>query len=142
MNNLRTIFFYGLFMDPQYLRAQGLQPQSVQNAYVQDYELQLGARANLIASVGQRCYGVVMTLTAQEVTQLYAAPSVQDYQAETVSVHSLNQPERVADVYLLQGSQQLSPNQDYAHQLLQLAQQLDFPTDYLQHIASFIVPKP
>ncbi|MDA9414066.1 hypothetical protein XH81_04195 [Bradyrhizobium sp. CCBAU 25360] len=79
-----TIFFYGLFMDPQALEAKGLRPRQVRQAYVERFALTLGARATLVASTDGVVYGTIMRRTHAEVDQLYSDPSVAAYRPEPV----------------------------------------------------------
>jgi hypothetical protein len=50
------VFFYGLFMDAELLRAKGTAPGGIQQASVPGFALRIGQRATLIADaeVGQR----------------------------------------------------------------------------------------
>ncbi|WP_338317546.1 gamma-glutamylcyclotransferase family protein, partial [Bradyrhizobium ottawaense] len=79
-----TIFFYGLFMDPEALEAKGLRPREVRQAYVERFTLRLGKRAALAASRGGRVYGTIMRLTHAEIDHLYSDPSVAAYRPEPV----------------------------------------------------------
>ncbi|MGY4237287.1 hypothetical protein ACVIIW_006234 [Bradyrhizobium sp. USDA 4449] len=81
-----TVFFYGLFMDPDALEAKGLRPLDVRRACVEGFELRLGERATLVPAKEGRVHGMVMRLTHAEIDQLYSEPSVLEYRAEPVLV--------------------------------------------------------
>ena len=78
------VFFYGLFMDAELLRAQGFDPREPRLASVSGMALRLGARATLVPAGGGRVHGMVMALTHGEIDRLYAEPSVAAYRAEPV----------------------------------------------------------
>ncbi|SFJ27776.1 gamma-glutamylcyclotransferase family protein [Bradyrhizobium sp. Gha] len=81
-----TVFFYGLFMDPEALEAKGLRPSQVRQAHVERFELRLGERASLVPVKEGRVYGMVMRLTHSEIDRLYSEPSVLEYRPEPVLV--------------------------------------------------------
>ena len=80
------VFFYGLFMDQELLRAKGLDPDRIERGWVDDLALRIGQRAALVPAKGARVHGVVMTLTQDELVRLYADPGVQAYRPEGVLV--------------------------------------------------------
>ena len=85
---MKTVFFYGLFMDPSLLREMGLHPMDVRIASLQGYQLRIGERATLIDIPRSRAYGTVMTLHQDELAALYAGRGVEDYVPIEVEVQS------------------------------------------------------
>jgi hypothetical protein len=47
-----SVFFYGLFMDPELLRGKGLQPENDRRACVRGMRLRIGKRAALEVEPG------------------------------------------------------------------------------------------
>lgn len=80
------VFFYGLFMDTDLLRAKGLHPARPRIGSVENTRLVIGTRATLVPERGERAYGVVISLPANEVHGLYADASLRAYRAEQVRV--------------------------------------------------------
>ncbi len=80
------VFFYGLFMDADLLRAKGLHPANARRGCVQDMAVRAGKRAALAASPGSLARGMVMQLTHGELERLYSEPSVAMYKPEAVLV--------------------------------------------------------
>jgi Gamma-glutamyl cyclotransferase, AIG2-like len=78
------VFFYGLFMDPDLLRAKGVRPASVRPASVRGYVLRIGRRASLAPDDTGLVHGVVMALSHSELQQLYSDPGVGAYRPEAV----------------------------------------------------------
>jgi hypothetical protein len=77
-------FFYGLFMDEETLRAKGLNPLNRRTASLQNFALVIGERATLVPREGEKVYGIIFSLTHDEVSALYAESSVSMYRPEAV----------------------------------------------------------
>jgi hypothetical protein len=61
------VFFYGLFMDTEILRAGGVaEPANPRRAFVDDFELRIGQRATLVPVADSRVYGMLFALTHSE----------------------------------------------------------------------------
>ncbi|NNF04540.1 MAG: gamma-glutamylcyclotransferase [Rhodothermales bacterium] len=129
-----SVFFYGLFMDESLLASKGVRPSRAVNGYVDGYGLRIGSRASLVPEEGSRAYGVLMTLRAEDVRALYADESVADYVAGPVSVVLRDDTLEAAVCYTLPESMLSGTNAAYAASLLELAEKLGFPADYLQQI--------
>ena len=128
------VFFYGLFMDEALLAEKGIRPTNVAIGAVDGFALHIGERATLTLSTGARSYGVVMTIDAAEVEELYTEESVADYEAETVIVNLKDGSKVEAACYILPGDRGTGTNRRYAEQLLALATRLGFPEPYLEQI--------
>jgi len=81
-----TVFFYGLFMDPEVLLSMGVEPPEGQAVSLPDYALHIGKRATLAPSSGGRVFGMLYQLSAMDLEHLYGAPGLEDYRPETVQV--------------------------------------------------------
>ena len=129
------VFFYGLFMDGDALRAQGFDPRDPRLAQVNDMALRLGERATLVPARGGVVHGVLMRLAHAEIDRLYAEPSVAAYRAEPVSARTpdggvvaalcFNLPESPAGG---------SSNPAYAAKLAVVARRLGLPEAYVEAI--------
>lgn len=133
-----SVFFYGLFMDQALLASQGVRPTESAIGCVDGYRLHLGRRATLLPRKGERTYGVLMTITAQEAARLYSDPSVADYVAEPVVVTLPGARQLPAVCYNLPASKLTGTNPEYATALLALATKLGFPGCYLEHIQRLV----
>ena len=130
-----SVFFYGLFMDSQALRAKGLQPQADRTARVSGFALRIGPRATLVPDPGSCVYGIVMDLTHSEVEQLYAEPSVRVYRPEAVIAEPEGAPEVAALCFNLPAAPGVGErNPEYAARLRELAQRLRLPAQYIAGI--------
>ncbi len=129
-----NVFFYGLFMDEALLARKGIIPGNVSPGYVDGFAIRIGERATLVQSTGARSYGVVMSISPDEVNELYSDSSVTDYVAEPVTVWRLDGSKVAADCYNLPVDKLRGANEDYADSLLKLARRLGFPGSYLDQI--------
>lgn len=128
------IFFYGLFMDVRLLRTKGIEPSETSVGFVDGFDLRIGERATLAHSPDGRAYGVMMTITPDEVAGLYAEDGVADYRPERVTVTRMDGTQTVATCYNLPGTDIGHANHDYAESLLDVAIELGFPGSYLSRI--------
>jgi hypothetical protein len=129
-----AVFFYGLFMDMALLRQRGLSPLNPQAASLDGYDLEIGDRATLIPKKDQRVYGIVASLTHEEINSLYADPSVREYRPEAVVVtlgDGQSLPALCYNLPRLTGSER---NTAYATNLLRLAKALALPEAYLEKL--------
>ena len=78
------VFFYGLFMDDTLLQEKGINPVAHRMASVENFRLVVGSRATLVPSAKATVYGVLFSLTHNEVDALYSEDSVSLYRPEAV----------------------------------------------------------
>jgi len=129
-----AVFFYGLFMDQSLLASRGISPSRAAVGHVDGYGLRIGRRATLVPDEGNRAYGVLMTIRAEDVRALYSDESVADYAPESVSVVLSDGTIESALCYNLPESKLMGTNSRYAKSLLTLAGKLGLPGDYLRQI--------
>ncbi len=130
-----TIFFYGLFMDPEALEAKGLRPSRPRQAFVERFALILAARATLRPGGEGRVYGTIMRLTHAEVDQLYSEPSVAAYRPEPVLARLTDGTAELALCFNLPAAPQ-GPigNPEYAAALQAVARKIGLPDEYIAEI--------
>src|SRR5262245_31241698 len=126
------VFFYGLFVDVALLRRQAVVPRQARRAFVEGFMLRIGQRATLVPRVGARAYGMLMTLTHDDLAQLYVAPGLQHYRPEAVLVQTLEGQAVPALCYnLAEPPSAAERNPTYAAQLQAVLQGLGFPAEYI-----------
>jgi hypothetical protein len=132
------VFFYGLFMDVALLQQQGIQPCNVRRARVEGFDLAIAERATLVPRAARTVFGVLLSLTHEDVTHLYANASVQDYRPEAVFAITEDGQSLPALCYNLT-TPPTGPgaNRAYAAALLALAQRLGLPDAYQARIRYF-----
>jgi hypothetical protein len=130
-----TVFFYGLFMDIEVLRAKGLQPGEPRSASVPGFALRIGQRATLIPDPGSTVYGFAMQLTHVEVDQLYSDASVSAYRPEAILARLVDGTAVPALCFnLVSPPADGEANPQYAAKLRDLAHRLQLPPDYVSSI--------
>ncbi len=136
-----TAFFYGLFMDPDILRDQGLSPSAPIVAKLPDYSFVLGQRASMIPKDGAECWGTIMQLDLAELDRLYSEPSVEMYHPCDVVCQDIKENQIKASTYILPKDYPLDPpsSSDYAQKLLKICSKLALPAPYCDKIKNLVV---
>jgi hypothetical protein len=122
------VFFYGLFMDADLLRAEGISPANIRNVCVPGYALRIGQRATLVRSPGARVYGTLVELSHEEVERLYSEPSVSAYRPEAALCelsHGAGVPALWFNLVKLPNTDEV--NADYAAKLRDHQSQITLP---------------
>jgi hypothetical protein len=126
-----NVFFYGLFMDAEALRAKGLRPVDIRKASVSGMALRIGRRATLVADPDRCVHGFVIGLSHQEVAQLYAEPSVAEYRPEAVIAQLRDRSLVPALCFNLPPSDEpIEANPEYAAKLREVVTRLGLSADY------------
>jgi len=134
-SRLIDVFFYGLFMDAESLRANGFHPVNGRQARVSGMALHIGRRATLVPDPGTSAHGFVFGLSHDEIDRLYAEPSVAAYRPEAVIVELADRSRLPALCFNLPPSDEaVQSNPDYAEKLRALAGRLGLPADYVAGI--------
>ncbi|WP_072682508.1 gamma-glutamylcyclotransferase family protein [Arcobacter sp. LA11] len=85
-NRLQEVFFYGLYMDEEILKSKGVSPRNPRAGKVNGYKLRVGKMATLLRVKNCEAYGMVYSLTYDEINKLYRDSGLIDYVAESVIV--------------------------------------------------------
>lgn len=126
------VFFYGLFMDEELLRAKGLRPKDRELASVDGLALRIGDRAALVPTPGARVHGLVISLTLAELEKLYSESSVQAYRPQAVLVRLASGGVVAALCYNLSPPPAAAErNPEYAAKLRAVAQKVGLPAEYV-----------
>jgi hypothetical protein len=130
-----NVFFYGLFMDAEALRANGFHPINARQACVPGMSLQIGHRATLVPDPSRCVYGFVIGLSHREVERLYAEPGVAAYRPEAVIAQLMDRSCLPALCFNLpQSDKPVQANPEYAEKLRVVANRLGLPADYAASI--------
>jgi hypothetical protein len=129
------VFFYGLFMDQDTLRAKGLAPEGGELASVPGFALRIGQRAAIVPEPASQVHGVVMSLTLAGLEQLYSEPSVKAYRPQAVLAHLASGGIIAALCYNLPEPPSPSErNPDYATKLRAVGFKVGLPAGYLESL--------
>jgi hypothetical protein len=130
-------FYYGLFMDSDILRQNQVEAVNPRRAYVDGYELRIGQRATLVPVAGARAYGMVISLTHDELEKLYTGPGLEEYRPEAILARILMGETVPALVYNLRKVPDSGESSaDYATKLKSVLIKLEFPSEYVASVSS------
>lgn len=126
-----AVFFYGLFMDADLLRQQGMEPAAPRRAEVRGMALRIGSRATLVLSADSTAHGIVMDLTHQEIDRLYSDSSVAAYRPEAVLARLADESVAALCFNLPQPPAAHETNRDYARKLAEIGRKVGLPPAYV-----------
>jgi hypothetical protein len=130
-----TVFFYGLFMDPDLLKLKGIEVREAHAAHVDGYVLQIARRAVLAPAPNGRCYGMLFDLTHAELDTLYAGADLQSYRPEAVLAQTSKGEQVAALCYnVLEPADDSARNPEYAAKLRAVLEKLPFPAEYIRSV--------
>ncbi len=128
-------FFYGLYMDDAVLRALGVVPRAPRRASAHGYALRIGKRTTLVKAPGNIAWGMVYSLTPDDLAVLYGAPGLEVYKAEQIEVTLENRAIIPARVYNLPRPPAADErNPEYAEKLKAAMTRLGFAAEYVASI--------
>lgn len=127
-SKLHKVFFYGLEMDEEILRSKDIEPRKKQIAYAKGYKLKVGKMAILLKEKNAKVYGLVYSLTCEEIDKLYKDTSLTDYVVEAVLVETEDTNE-IAELYciLLDPPKDEENNDIYFESLINCIDKYTFP---------------
>src|ERR1700733_14582660 len=129
------VFFYGLFMDAEALRAKGFHPINGRQASVSGMALHIGRRATVPPAPAGFVHGFVFGLSHEEIERLYAEPSVAAYRPEAVIAQLADRSTIPALCFNLPSSDETAEaNPEYAEKLRTVANRLGLPAEYVASI--------
>jgi len=135
---MKSVFFYGLFMDEDLLKAKGLNPANAKTAYVAGFGLRIGARATLEHSADEHAFGSIIELGSEELEILYSDKSVADYIPTALTAIDRQGTSRNVISYILPMERISGSNSEYAKSLALAARKIGLPDDYVNEIESWI----
>jgi hypothetical protein len=117
-NRTISVFFYGLYMDPDVLKGKNVEPRDGRPAVAEGYSLRIGQKATLLRMRGAAASGMVYSITHAELDRLYWGAGLTEYRAEPLLVRTLD-GEFIPAVCcnLLQAPAEHEENPEYAQSL-------------------------
>lgn len=124
-------------MDDDLLKGRGFHPSNGKLAFAKGYGLRIGEKATLVQSPSESSYGIVMSLTEEEINKLYSAPGVSEYLPEHIEVTEENGNTYRVLCYNLPLSKLSGSNKAYAKLLSVAAKKMGLPKTYISQILSW-----
>ena len=122
---LIDVFFYGLYMDPDVLKAKGVNPRNPRKGVVKGYQLRVGNMATLLKAPTAEAQGIIYALTHDELNRLYWSAGLDAYVAEALLAQTeAHQEIAVLCCNLLVPPEAEEKNPEYLSKLLQCMKKL------------------
>lgn len=134
---MKLVFFYGLFMDEDILKEQGVTPLDSKLVCLAEYGLRVGDRATLEYSESERVFGSLMRLDSKELERLYSEQSVADYVPIKVTTIDMQGKPIEAIAYILSMEKVSGKNRKYAKSLAEIAKKIGLPKEYVKEIEAW-----
>jgi hypothetical protein len=135
---MKSVFFYGLFMDQDLLTEKGFHPHGMKPTCLKGFGLRIGQKATLEQADGECSYGTVIQLESDELDRLYRSDGVKDYVPQPVVVAAMDGEPIETITYILPMDMIAGRNSEYAIALAGIAKKLDLPEDYIREIETWI----
>ncbi|MBV9959958.1 MAG: gamma-glutamylcyclotransferase [Acidobacteria bacterium] len=133
------VFFYGTFMSPAVLAAEGISVPCVVPARLNGFELTMRSRVNLRRAERSCVYGSLAALTHDELAGLYSKLEQNfklRYLPEAVVAETLDEALRPALCYIAPQMDEQPPEPEYVQQLAAAVRELGLPEWYASRIES------
>ena len=132
-----AVFFYGSYMNRAVLREVQLEPEGLEVARLDGYDIRIAPRANLIPSDRHCVYGVLARATHAELARLYAhAKDVlgETYLPRPVLAQTRDGGWQPALCYIAPAMAPAPPDPAYVARIVAPARELGFPDWYVKRI--------
>lgn len=128
-DRLHEVFFYGLYMDEEILKSKDIEIRNQRSAYLKNHELKIGKLATLNRVKNAKAYGMVYSLTHEEIYSLYEGAGLKQYIQEAVLVKTQDNKEVVAlTCILLDDTNNGNTNEEYSSKLIKCMNKYNLPT--------------
>ena len=126
-DRLLDVFFYGLYMDPEILKAKNVEPRNPRIAKAENYRFQIGPKVTLLRKEGAVANGMLYSLTHSELHSLYWGIGLTEYGAEAIEVISSEIKSAALTCNLISPPAETEKNPEYTTKLLEVMKRLKIP---------------
>jgi len=133
-------FFYGSYINLDVLRGLGVDPVDIEVARLDGFDIRIEPLANLVESEDASVFGIVASLTPEELVTLYAhARDVLGgtYTPRAVVVETESSEKKAARCYIAPVGDARPANNDYVDRIVRPAREYGFPAEYIAKLESF-----
>lgn len=134
------IFFYGTFMDPAVLTAQGVSVDGLTPAKLSGYELSIRPRANLARNDRAVVYGSVASLTHDDISKLYKNLEERfnlKYLPEAVLTETFDGSLKPALCFIAPYLEDRPPDPEYIETMIAAVKAIGLPAWYADYMSTF-----
>ncbi len=130
-DRLLDVFFYGLYMDEEILKSKNVTPRNKRAAIAPGYHLRVGKMATLLRDNNAQAFGMVYSLTHNEITSLYEGSGLTAYVPESIVIQTKeNQNIAALCCNLLNPPSDDEKNEEYLEKLTTCMEKYNLPTPH------------
>jgi len=130
-DRLVDVFFYGLYMDEEILKSKNVNPRNKRAAIAPGYHLRVGKMATLLRDNNAQAFGMVYSLTHDEITSLYEGSGLTAYVPESIVIQTKeNQNIAALCCNLLNPPSDDEKNEEYLEKLTTCMEKYNLPTPH------------
>ncbi len=130
-DRLVDVFFYGLYMDEEILKSKNVTPRNKRAAIAPGYHLRVGKMATLLRDNNAQAFGMVYSLTHDEITSLYEGSGLTAYVPESIVIQTKeNQNIAALCCNLLNPPSDDEKNEEYLEKLTTCMEKYNLPTPH------------
>jgi len=128
-NRLQEVFFYGLYMDEEILESKGITIRNKRSGVAKGYKLRIGNMATLLRVEQSKAYGMIYSLTHNEIYKLYEGSGLMNYISEAILV-TTNDNKIIATLCcnLIDPPSENEKNQEYYEKLTKCMEKYKLPS--------------
>jgi len=127
-DRLVDVFFYGLYMDEEILKSKNVTPRNKRAAIAPGYHLRVGKMATLLRDNNAQAFGMVYSLTHDEITSLYEGSGLTAYVPESIVIQTKeNQNIAALCCNLLNPPSDDEKNEEYLEKLTTCMEKYNLP---------------
>jgi hypothetical protein len=127
-------FFYGLYMDSDLLLGMGLKPANPRIAELKGFRLDLYGSVKVVSDPSKSVWGMVLSLSDEDLHTMYSGPKTKAYRAFKVSVHASDGTELPVQCYNQEATPEAPFNREYLEKLISTVYKLGLPGEYVRDL--------
>ncbi|MFM9433412.1 hypothetical protein ACFDR9_000449 [Janthinobacterium sp. CG_23.3] len=130
-----AVFFYGSFMRREVMARGGFQPDHIEVAKLNGFDIHLDPHANIRRSDRHAIYGVLVRASHAELDRLYAMDGVGAFLPEALLVETRDGALQPALCYIPPARDSQPTDRAYQERLVAVAREYGFPDWYAERLA-------
>lgn len=134
MIDFLKVFFYGSFMDLEFLRTMNVVPRTFETAELKNWSITFSPLATLVPSKGDSVYGALAELSPADARTLYSREDMKPYNPVDVEVATKRNTRVPARIYVSKPGAEQKPSVEYLQRVIRGAEKLGLPSAYLARL--------
>jgi hypothetical protein len=130
-----AVFFYGSFMRREVMARGGFQPDRIEVARLNGFDIHIDPHANISRSDRHAVYGILVRATHEELGRMYSMDGVGVFLPEAVLVETRGGALQPALCYIPPARDSQPADRAYQERLVAVAREHGFPDWYVERLA-------